>query len=80
MAGYKEHYNVLLVDVRCNLVGEISLRSITKHHRTPCNVCHLLEYPSAEPKLKFEIAEENLLCSTIYVNVLFFIQKYFLQT
>ena len=32
MAGCKEHYDVLLVDVRCNLVGEISLKSITKHH------------------------------------------------
>jgi len=31
------HYDVLLVDVRCNLEGEISLRSITKHHWTPCS-------------------------------------------
>ena len=40
MARYREHYDVLLVDVRCNLVGEISLRSITKHHRTPCINLH----------------------------------------
>ena len=37
MASCREHYDALLVDVRCNLVGEISLRSITKHHRTPCS-------------------------------------------
>ena len=36
MAVYREHYDILLVDVRCNLVGEISLRSIEKHHWTPC--------------------------------------------
>ena len=36
MAGCREHYDVLLVDVRCNLIGEVSLRSITKHQRTPC--------------------------------------------
>ena len=36
MAACTKHHDVLLVDVRCNLVGEISLRSITKHHWTPC--------------------------------------------
>ena len=38
MAGCREHYDVLLVDVRCNLVEEISLRSITKYHWTPCTI------------------------------------------
>ena len=49
MVGCREHYDVLLVDVRCNLVRETSLRSITKHHWTPCNP---LSAASLKPILK----------------------------
>ena len=43
MAGCREHYDVLFVDNKCNLIGIIGLRSISNHHRTPCKgkVCAL---------------------------------------
>ena len=36
MARCREHYDVLFVYNKCNLIGVLGLRSITNHHRTPC--------------------------------------------
>ena len=36
MARCREHYDALFVNQQCNLIGDIGLRSILNHHRTPC--------------------------------------------
>ena len=40
MAGCREPYDVLFVDNKCNLIGEIGLKSITNNHRTPCKLSY----------------------------------------